>query len=249
MIIGTYESNLLIKNITDIYLNLINRTDCITKTSIFFSNNMKEDYYMLTNKASSINFSGLTIPPTTKKDKIIVLIDSSDINFIFNLIHELTHACDMIDFAKLYCQQNLHEIEQHPLYQVFVYWMEFHVKLYDLPFSNVVIDYITTENTNTKESYENFIAQIPDFYYPKITEKILKKNPVSVAKRDIMYYLGEIISLNIHDKNHEYDIDNTVILRYSHICDMKATYFLLQECLNLHSFSENIQVLSELLLY
>lgn len=238
----SYESNNFAKYVVDFYWKNIAQYDYHNCVDILISDDIMVDYKLYKNKPLTKNIAGITLLPIAHDENITIIISEDEIQKIIYLIHELTHACDIIEFSNFYCKSKLYNVESHYLYQTFVYWSEFHVKLFDIIYTHIIA-YLPKYNT-IKGAYTDFVNQIPTLYYPTITKKILNKiNNNDVNIRDIMYYLGELTTCNSHDPDNTYILNDIVVAKYPLV---ESLYKCLSNAQNFSTFVEHVEILDYL---
>lgn len=238
MIVGSYDNNDLLKFVIDFYMSNISKYNFLPYFNAVITNDIMYDYKKYKHdKLLSIEVAGLAILPENQNEKITILFSKNDLSLDI-ILHELTHAYDFMEFSKIYCNSKLHEVEKHHLFQTFVYWSEFHVKLYDIPYSYILFNSL---KNNTNNVIYDFAKDIASIYYHKFTEKFINKIPYKICLRDIMWYLGEIVVCNLYDVNNEYNIDSNIISEYPFVTTL---YDVLKNCLDIQAFCYQSEVLN-----
>lgn len=217
MYTGSYETDVLLKYITNYYLKERHIESYIDYFDILITNDIIHDYNDINHtQFKNINsYSGLVIPPKSNKDKIIILISENHISPDF-LFHELCHMEDMVLFAQKFCDNNLHMISKHKYYQLFIYWTEFHAALVSIPNSILFTESI---NSTLEKSYITLANDIRNRLYNKFLHDIIDDTS-NVRTRDIMWFLGKITVCNLYDNMNSYSIDQIIIERYPFIIDL-----------------------------
>lgn len=122
-----------------------------------------------------------------------------------------------------------------------VYWSEFHVKLFDIPYAYILFNSLQNDISAV---ISNFAKDISSIYYLKFIEKILNKMPNNIRLRDIMWYFGEIVVCNLYDKNNTYIIPQEILVKYE--SKFLELYNAFINCISFNDFVANVSELHRL---
>lgn len=243
MFISSYHNNDILRTYTDFFMTNIIKKNYMDYFNIYISDDIIEDAKIICptiNFANINDIAGIVLLPYKAKEKITVLISKDD-NNPNTIFHELGHMVDWVEFAKIFCDGDLSLVRYHKYRNSFVYWSEFHVKQFDIPYMQIIAG--LCGNQTAEEALLYFKENISIFFYDEYAKKLLNKTNITI--HNLMYYLGEIVVCNLYDNERQYFIHQEIVDKYPNIVELSE---MVTKCLTFDQLVENIDSFHKLIL-